>query len=64
LDRINDKEPTIRVQAVHALSKLCGSEDPADLGEGEQTVTEVLIETLSHDPAAYALLQSDMKRIY
>jgi hypothetical protein len=58
LDRINDKEPAIRVQAVISLSKLCGTEDPLDLAEGEQTVSEVLMETLSHDPAAYVTINS------
>jgi condensin complex subunit 3 len=53
LDRIHDKEPTIRVQAVIALSKLSASEDPADVEEGESTIIEVLVDTVSHDPAVY-----------
>lgn len=60
LDRIHDKEPSIRAQAVIALSKLSGAEDPADVAEGEPTVTEVLIDTLAHDPAAYVLITSQI----
>ncbi|KAJ7086065.1 nuclear condensing complex subunit [Mycena belliarum] len=52
LDRIHDKESMIRVQVVLALSKLAGSEDPSELGEGESTVLQVLIDTLSTDDIA------------
>jgi condensin complex subunit 3 len=52
LERINDKEFTVRIQAVIALSKLSGTEDPADLDEGEPDVVEVLMEILQFDPAA------------
>ena len=48
-ERINDREPLVRVQAVSALSKLCGSEDPSD----ETTITDVLIETLNYDTSVY-----------
>ncbi|KAG1861260.1 nuclear condensing complex subunit [Suillus subluteus] len=51
-ERVHDKETFVRVQAVIALSKLCGSEDPSDVEEGEPTALEVLLETLSCDPAA------------
>ncbi|KAG2088380.1 nuclear condensing complex subunit, partial [Suillus discolor] len=51
-ERVHDKEIFVRVQAVIALSKLCGSEDPSDVEEGEPTALEVLLETLSCDPAA------------
>ena len=54
LDRIHDKEPPIRIQAVVGLSKLCGSEDPDDIDDGEQTATDFLLEVLSSDPAACA----------
>lgn len=50
LDRISDKEAPIRVQAVIALSKLCGSEDPAEIEEGPSAI-EVLGEVLSTDPS-------------
>jgi hypothetical protein len=36
------EEPVIHIQAVAALAKICGSEDLEDLGEGEQTATELL----------------------
>ncbi len=52
LGRIRDKEPPVRVQAVAALAKICGSEDLEELGEGEQTATEVLEDLLAHDPSA------------
>jgi hypothetical protein len=52
LARINDKEAPIRVQAVVALSKLCGSEDPDEVEDGEPTAIEVLTEVMSGDPSA------------
>ncbi|KIM91366.1 hypothetical protein PILCRDRAFT_810639 [Piloderma croceum F 1598] len=52
LKRINDKEAPIRVQAVIALSKLCGSEDPDEVKDGEPTAIEVLIGVLGGDPSA------------
>jgi hypothetical protein len=36
------EEPVVHVQAVAALAKICGSKDLEDLGEGEQTATELL----------------------
>ncbi|KAF7968330.1 hypothetical protein HWV62_30947 [Athelia sp. TMB] len=52
LQRVNDKEAPIRVQAVVALSKLCGTEDPAEVEDGEPTAIEVLEEVLSGDASA------------
>lgn len=52
LGRVHDKEPFVRVQAVAALAKICGSEDLEELGEDEQTATEVLENLLVHDPSA------------
>jgi condensin complex subunit 3 len=52
LDRLNDKEAPVRLQAVLGLSKLCGSETEEDMDEGEQTATETLLDVLSQDPAA------------
>ena len=52
IERINDKESTVRIQAVIALSKLSGTEDPEDLDDGEPDVIEVLMELLQFDPAA------------
>ncbi|KAJ6562584.1 nuclear condensing complex subunit [Mycena capillaripes] len=47
-----DKESTIRSQAVSALARLIGSEDPSELQDGEKTILEVLLDVLSLDPAA------------
>jgi condensin complex subunit 3 len=52
LDRVYDKEPPVRVQAVIALSKLCGSEAEGEFDENEQTAIEVLLDIMSQDPAA------------
>lgn len=52
LERVRDKESFVRVQAVAALAKICGSEDLEELGENEQTATEVLENLLAHDPSA------------
>ncbi|KIK98064.1 hypothetical protein PAXRUDRAFT_824294 [Paxillus rubicundulus Ve08.2h10] len=52
IERIHDKETFIRIQAIVALSKLCGSEDPSDVEEDEQTAVDVLLDTLGCDPAA------------
>ncbi|KAJ6631026.1 nuclear condensing complex subunit [Mycena sp. CBHHK59/15] len=52
LERVYDKEAMIRVQVIIALSKLAGSEDPSELDEGEQTVLQVLLDTLISDPSA------------
>jgi condensin complex subunit 3 len=52
IERVNDKEIPVRVQAVIALSKLCGSEDPSELSKGEQTVSDILIDILAHDTSS------------
>jgi condensin complex subunit 3 len=62
-ERVHDKETFVRVQAVIALSKLCGSEDPSDVEEGEPTALEVLLEILSCDPAAFVHPSSDPLRV-
>ncbi|KAF4614841.1 hypothetical protein D9613_002893 [Agrocybe pediades] len=49
IKRLNDKEATIRVQAVSALAKLHVSEDRDDLN-GEMSILEMLLDTLAHDP--------------
>ncbi|KZT66150.1 hypothetical protein DAEQUDRAFT_730656 [Daedalea quercina L-15889] len=51
MERARDKEPTIRVQAVVALSKLAGSEDVPELEDGEQTIMDMLIDCLTYDIA-------------
>jgi condensin complex subunit 3 len=50
-----DKESTIRSQAVSALARLIGSEDPSELEDGEKSILEVLLDVLSLDPAACVL---------
>ncbi|PFH49328.1 hypothetical protein AMATHDRAFT_147847 [Amanita thiersii Skay4041] len=51
LDRMTDKETSVRVQVVIALAKLAGSEDPSEITEGELLVLDVLIDSLTHDPS-------------
>ncbi|PSR90834.1 hypothetical protein PHLCEN_2v4803 [Hermanssonia centrifuga] len=48
LERVRDKEVPVRVQAVTALSKLCGSEDPSE----QPNITDILLDTLHHDASA------------
>ncbi|KAG6332139.1 hypothetical protein ID866_6950 [Astraeus odoratus] len=52
IERVHDKETHVRVQAVVALSKLCGSEESLDVGEDEPSAMDVLLDILSCDPAA------------
>ena len=54
MERVRDKEPIVRVQAVIALSKLCNSEDPVEDEDGQPSGAEVLEDILAHDPSAYA----------
>ncbi|OSD02558.1 hypothetical protein PYCCODRAFT_1367188 [Trametes coccinea BRFM310] len=49
LDRLRDKEPTVRTQAVIALSKLSFSEDPSELEEGEPTILETILDAMAYD---------------
>ena len=56
IDCIHDKETLVRVQAAVALSKLCGSEEPSDVEEDEPTAIDILLDTLSCDPAACVCL--------
>ncbi|KAL0960147.1 hypothetical protein HGRIS_011782 [Hohenbuehelia grisea] len=50
-ERVFDKEAAVRVQAVIALSKMVGSEDPDELEDGEPTAMDLLKDALC-DPAA------------
>ncbi|KAF9461702.1 chromosome condensation complex protein [Collybia nuda] len=52
LERVNDKETPVRVQAVIALSKLAGSEEATEVEDGEQSVSDVLMDILAHDSTA------------
>ncbi|KAH9887359.1 nuclear condensing complex subunit, partial [Cubamyces lactineus] len=49
LDRLRDKEPTVRTQAVIALSKLAFSEDPSELEEGEPSILDSILDTMAYD---------------
>ncbi|KAF8207192.1 nuclear condensing complex subunit [Mycena galopus ATCC 62051] len=51
LDRIHDKEAMVRLPVVVALSKLAAGEDPEEIPAGEQSLLQVLIDTLSSDPS-------------
>lgn len=53
LDRLNDRETSVRCQAIMSLAKLCISEDPEDLEE--VSMVEVLLDTLACDPSVYVL---------
>ncbi|KAL0960210.1 hypothetical protein HGRIS_011843 [Hohenbuehelia grisea] len=52
IGRTSDKESLIRVYSIVALSKLVGTEDPDELDGDEQTILEILLDSLAHDPAA------------
>lgn len=52
VDRSRDKEVPIRVQAALGLSKLQNGEDEGDLEEGQEPLSQVLLDLLRYDPAA------------
>ncbi|KAI0674717.1 nuclear condensing complex subunit [Trametes maxima] len=52
LDRLRDKEPTVRTQAVIALTKLSYSEDPSELDDGEPTIFDTLLDAMAYDTSA------------
>ena len=63
LDRINDKEAAIRVQAVMAVARLCSREEDEDSDEDEPALKEddipmkeILADVLAHDNSAYVSL--------
>lgn len=53
LERVRDKEVAVRVQAVVSLGNLQEGDNPEELDEGEQSLTEVLVDILQYDPAPY-----------
>lgn len=57
IERVLDREVSVRVQAVIALSKLCGTEDPSEVPEGE-CATDILVDALAHDASAQVKLHS------
>ncbi|KAJ8457735.1 hypothetical protein ONZ51_g11351 [Trametes cubensis] len=55
LDRLRDKEPTVRTQAVIALSKLAFSEVPSELEEGEPSILDSILDTMAYDTSPETL---------
>ncbi|KAF7312107.1 Peptidase A1 domain-containing protein [Mycena indigotica] len=52
LDRLHDKEATIRVKVIISLSKLAEAEDLEELKKaGRQSIPELLLEVITADPA-------------
>ena len=41
----------MRYQAVISLAKLCGTEDPSELSNGEQSILSILLATMTYDPS-------------
>jgi condensin complex subunit 3 len=52
LERSRDKDTAVRVQAALGLAKLQDGEDEDELEEGEESLSEVLLDLLRYDPAA------------
>ncbi|ORY20755.1 nuclear condensing complex subunit [Naematelia encephala] len=52
LERSRDKESAVRVQAAVGLAALQSGEDEDDLEEGQEPLSEVLLDLLRYDPAA------------
>lgn len=52
MERTQDREPAVRVQAIMALAKLAPSEDLTELDEDEPSIVDVLCDTLAHDTSA------------
>ena len=61
MERVRDKEFTIRVQAVVALSKLAGSEDPNELDDDEVSIIDTLTQIRRYDSAQSAGLADSMR---
>lgn len=51
-ERLFDKEAAVRVQAVHAMSRLQGLSLPEDQDGGDLSVLDIFLELLAHDPSA------------
>lgn len=52
LARSRDKEASVRVQAALGLAKLQDGEDEDELEEGEESLSQVLLDLLRYDLAA------------
>lgn len=55
LERARDKEAAVRVQAALGLAKLQSGEDEDDLEDDQEPLSEVLLDLLRYDQAAYVL---------
>ncbi|THV04781.1 hypothetical protein K435DRAFT_774313 [Dendrothele bispora CBS 962.96] len=49
LERLSDKEWTVRQEAATALCKLCQNENPEEVEDEELTLSESLIDAMKHD---------------
>ena len=49
IERVRDKESSVRSLAVISLAKLVSSEDLHDLEVDEQSILEILLESLCYD---------------
>ena len=52
IERLDDKESVVRAQAILALSKLVGCEDPQEIQDDEQPIVMYLLDSLCYDHAA------------
>ncbi|TXT10982.1 hypothetical protein VHUM_01733 [Vanrija humicola] len=51
IERSRDKEAVVRVQAAVGLAKLQSGEDEDDLEEGQEPLSQILLDLLRYDPA-------------
>lgn len=61
VQRLYDKETSIRVHVIVALSKLVGTESPDEIEQGQQTILQMLLDTISTDPSAYVQMLPDVE---
>ena len=61
IQRLYDKETIIRVHVIIALSKLVGTESPDEIEQGKRTILQMLLDTISLDPAPYVQMQPNVK---
>ena len=52
VERIRDKEPTVRAQAAVALAKLSSAEDVSELDEDETPLIEIVVDAMTYDTSA------------
>ncbi|KAJ7056620.1 nuclear condensing complex subunit [Mycena amicta] len=52
MERVYDKEGTIRMKVVVSLSRLAEGEDLNELEEGQQSILQLLLDTMTTDPSA------------